>query len=104
MGTEVPYIYRKIIELLSNGKGTFKLPEMQDSLTKLRIEKREALTIAKELEKQGLIVLDISKGVNQHLKIRICSKGVAAFYTCSFVILLYCMVLMLYTGMFAVCV
>ena len=95
---KVPHLYKKLAELIRNdNNGSMKLPEFQDRLTKFRIEKREALEIAKELERRGIVVLDIKKGVNQHFKIRVTSKGTATFYMASAVILLYCMLLLSYS-------
>lgn len=95
---KIPYLYRKIAELLRNNNGNLELPELQDNLMRFRIEKREAIEIAKELERQGIVVLDMSKGVNQHLKIRVCSKGMANFLTLAFVILTYCIALLVGVG------
>lgn len=82
----LPYLYRKIVKMFAdnNGKSVFKLPELQNELIKLRISKHEALVIAKELEKQGIVVLDVGKGTNQHLKIRVCNKSMAKILTLLF--------------------
>lgn len=78
-----------------------KLPEMQSRLSRFRLKKSDALKIAKEMEKQGMIVLDMSRGVNQHLQIKVCSKGVASFYAFSAITLFYCAMLSL--GAMLVC-
>ena len=98
---KVPHLYKKLAELIrSNNSGSMKLPEFQERLTRFRIEKREALGIAKELERQGIVVLEVKKGVNQHYKIKVCSKGMANFLTFSFVIVLFELVLLMFAALF----
>jgi len=100
---KIPYLYQKLAEMLRGNDGkTLKLPDLQKQLIGFRIEKREALAIAKELEKQGVVILDVERGVNRHLKIRVCTKGFARLYKICFTILLICLVLLTYSTIWCV--
>ncbi len=97
----IPYIYKKIREKLNdNGsKGVMTLPQMKEALSNVRITKSDTNKIMKDLQKHGIITLEVSKGRNQHTKIKVCSKGYATAYIIAFTSLLYTLALLLGTVM-----